>query len=758
MRLNRLVPKDKTARVDLIYALGITAASVVVVLLRMKLQVIRGPFFDTYAYIDNALHMAGKTSYFEVYRSPVLSLITSIFYRLGWESLSTIYWVDAVFYVLAALGIYRLLRFRLRPAFSATAAVIFLSFPDIIENVTAGITDIAALSISIWLIVFFVLATEKDERYYLVAFPLFAVSFLTRFSASVMVFPIVLWILLRGNVLRQMKVLASGALLAGGILAVDMYYYWLKTGVPYIQFTRTFEVATLTTNVGKDIAAPKAPPIWWFQNLPRMLSLGWVKWVLLVVLAAGLLVWAYDFWRRTKREKPQAGNTVLLLFIALTALLFFSDVQFIYACVILMGVLLLAKPLLKLDDQSSFEILMVFWLISYLIFHGHMLAKVSRYFIPMVPGVVFLMAAGLQIVVDRLKPKPVRTLVTVVVVASLCVVAAVSFKASLDRVYNMGEWNPYVKGLEQTRTWFARNVGDRKVDVYADYFVGMPWYLRNYRILPQEPLATKSAYSHTLDKNNVEYFVSIHAAEPLPSFRIRQKTGGFTIYERDKPPADKPRLLLIGSSLDNYLEDITGYKFFLNRKKSDMPDFVNSEVGTFIDDYTPAKLKAYDAVVLYSFRWHDRAKAQKMIRDYVANGGTLLIDASGVANSGDSSFTLYGTSFLDVMIRQHALPSRPSLDISGVRQTYPVNTAKFSPFLTESRDVWRGATYSANEGPYIVLATADGTPLLARQDIGFGKVYWIGHNVMFHAFFYKNKQEYALVKNIFAQATETGDE
>ncbi|MGL6298742.1 MAG: glycosyltransferase family 39 protein, partial [Methanobacteriaceae archaeon] len=47
-----------------------------------------------------------------------------------------------------------------------------------------GTLDIPAIAISIWVMYFTVLATNKNSKYFIIAFPLFVIAFFTRYTAG----------------------------------------------------------------------------------------------------------------------------------------------------------------------------------------------------------------------------------------------------------------------------------------------------------------------------------------------------------------------------------------------------------------------------------------------------------------------------------------------------------------------------------------------------------------------------------------------
>lgn len=270
-----------------IFLLVLTIVACIIVYYRLQIQLARGPGgpgFDTFAFLANALNFAGMGAYFEITRPPVLSLITSIFFRFGLDQEITIYLIDAFFYVVGAAGLFLLLKIRFNNLLSFTGGVLFLSFPDMVDTVTFGITDVIAISMSIWLIYFTILAVQRNKRYFLVVFPLLIIAFLTRFPAALMIFPIIFYLVIRQNFWKNIKPIAQGASFASLLLLVDLVYYWVRTkGDLLIQFSSPFQVAATTAPEASKLISPgPAPSVFYFlTNFPKSLgqeNVGLVFW------------------------------------------------------------------------------------------------------------------------------------------------------------------------------------------------------------------------------------------------------------------------------------------------------------------------------------------------------------------------------------------------------------------------------------------------------------------------------------------------
>ena len=89
---------------------------IVITLLLLNIDGKAGVYYvrDVFFYLNNALFYAGYDTGLANTRglSPFIPMLTSIFFRMGFISDLTIIVVSSAFYVLAALGMYFLLRLR----------------------------------------------------------------------------------------------------------------------------------------------------------------------------------------------------------------------------------------------------------------------------------------------------------------------------------------------------------------------------------------------------------------------------------------------------------------------------------------------------------------------------------------------------------------------------------------------------------------------------------------------------------------------
>ena len=145
---------------------------------------------DVYFYLIQALNFSGNpiNGYdYIYYLSPLVPYITSILFRFGFVSELSIFIVTGIFYTMATIGMYYLLKLRFHKNISCFGAILYGSMSINLIWAANGTLDIPSISFSIWSLYFFILAMEKDQKYFYIAFPLAVLSFLGKYTGALII-------------------------------------------------------------------------------------------------------------------------------------------------------------------------------------------------------------------------------------------------------------------------------------------------------------------------------------------------------------------------------------------------------------------------------------------------------------------------------------------------------------------------------------------------------------------------------------------
>ena len=169
---------------------------------------------DIAIYLLSGLKYAGLDVYGvaypqDLFYTPTISFLTSLIFRMGYVDKNAIVFVTAFFSFIGYIGLYYLLKNRFSSLLSLTGVVIYGSFLLVIFNISKGLVDIPAVSLSIWVLVFAVMAIDKDPKYFLIAFPLLVLAFFTKYTAGFILPLIILYYFMKRNIVDTFDCLIS---------------------------------------------------------------------------------------------------------------------------------------------------------------------------------------------------------------------------------------------------------------------------------------------------------------------------------------------------------------------------------------------------------------------------------------------------------------------------------------------------------------------------------------------------------------------
>ena len=203
-----------------------------------------------------------------------------------------------------------------------------------------------------------------------------------------------------------------------------------------------------------------------------------------------------------------------------------------------------------------------------------------------------------------------------------------------------------------------------------------------------------------------------------------------------------------------YLNIIEGFKSGEIHKKI----IIDPERGELVkevfqdyaeDTYSLEELQKYPVLALYDIKWRNWEKTQKLLRDYLEAGGSIIFDASG--NMGEIQYSLSETVFFGKMIER--VEAEKNAIIEVVNPSLQGITVNPGEFINENGSSWYGTIYTSLENidkfDEEILATIDGRPLIIKQKIGKGNLFWFSSNFIWHAFLNENMSELNLIKKTF---------
>ncbi len=161
-----------------------------------------------------------------------------------------------------------------------------------------------------------------------------------------------------------------------------------------------------------------------------------------------------------------------------------------------------------------------------------------------------------------------------------------------------------------------------------------------------------------------------------------------------------------------------------------------------VDDYSPADLAGYSTLYLSGFSWNNQAKAERLVRDFAAAGGTVVIDLTGAPRDPLARVSKFLGVYAEPVVLNHPLT------MSGEMGAFA-----FAPF--DAANVpWHAFV---PQGVFSTSLTFDylGERAigLAYQQSGAGRIWFLGANLPYHAFLTRDAQAVRILETVLgAQA------
>lgn len=753
---------------------ALSAAALVVFKIGVAIHV--GPGWDTYAFLGNAADFAGKGfGYTEPHRAPLISLITAAVFRFRPLDPATIQWVDGMLSASGVVAFFLLLRRRFDVLASAAGALLLLAVQPLWEYLGVGYTDFAAIVLSLWLLLSLIKATEDHPAWYLLAGSLFTAAVMMRYTALLFAFPVLVWVLLRWRPFRHARWIVGGLATAVAAYLPAAFHYARGFGDALFPFIVAFGFSeNVTAPAGEGQAA--AAGTWYLGEIAHFLSPAGFELLAVIALAGGALGLIRAAGEHLSAPgRPAASRVVRALAgVGVGVLGQLGGGMIVRQLTIPIAVLMVWSALAPAEEPEdgrpartlpgpALDAAMMTWLFTYLDFHGHQTIQVPRYFIAMAPSVIYLTLLGwrewsrsLAGVRDTLAPKesaPTRgsyalvASVLLVLTGVLVVSTATATPTEPDR---------FVAAARDSAAEFAAvEPNADELTLYSDLWPLTSWYLGT-NVRPMPSFEDEGAFEHELDKSSADYFFTIRARR-FEDYREMVTTGDVVVLERDASSASHlPTVQYLGKSWDNYLESVTDYDFFLESSAGRY----GWEGSAFLDSLPAGELATHDAVAAYGWRLKDRTAAESVLQEYLEDGGSLVLDAS--QNLDGFAYSVAGTIMFDTFIRPGVVARDAQIEIDDAfAARHPgIGSVRATPFVTETGGTWTGATYEARPGtPELeTLVTVGGVPAVQVRRVGAGRVYFIGYNLVWHAFSSQSVDEAQLVQAVFDDAIQRAQE
>lgn len=440
-------------RNDLIYILAILVFTLAIALAKINYYNIIGFNSDVPIYMSNALYYAGINpnevfSHWWIYSSPTVSFFTSLLFRLGFVNLTAICAVTSVFELFGGVGLYIFLKNRFDSNLSLLGVAFYESTSLFILNASSGMLDTPAVAVSVWILVFAMIAIDKNPKYFIPTSLLFVFGFFTRATVGFVLPVIFLYYFYRHDVVKLLDDLISDrdsfkgkvlnyvkcdefkyilgslllCILSFGIIIIIHYYLF---DLPFDLFDRVASSSGgFQERKGIDIGY--MPDVYFYIKCifryiayPKIRILGVkLSHILFFIMAFGLLVKLIDIIRKFNNHRKSRIKdyfrtpyfefmlTAFIAMLLIIAIKGFKYNHFITNISLMFIFIIFGSFVRKLDLKSNrypFFMLNFSFMVMYLVFISFLSVKVHRYFLPVFVPVAYFFVLAVESILNPVK-------------------------------------------------------------------------------------------------------------------------------------------------------------------------------------------------------------------------------------------------------------------------------------------------------------------------------------------------------------------
>ncbi len=516
---------------------------------------------DVFFYLIESLRMSGVeiNGYAYVnYLPPFIPFLTSILFRLGFVSETSIFITSGIFFFIGIMGMFYLLRLRFNNFYSFFGSFLYGTLLINVKWVANGTLDIAFVALMIWALYFFIQGMEKNQKYFYLAFPLAVLSFFAKYTGALIIGVMILYFVSRTNIASNIRKYFKnifGGIVAGIITSIPFFAYFFMNNIPLGFLNQASQVSSessLTKThagklVGNDLFFYIKGIIYDISSTDYLVGI-----IVMAVTIIGIILIIYMFYNTFNDSYAKIKDTqssiykfmvpaklmyvLLVISFVMVAVSFFTSslFSFVYSEILLFaGLYLLAYSLTKIiinfDEVDNIwlstypylaiNIAMVGLFLSYLIFFSAHLTKADRYFTSMAPGFVFVVVLSFEILLDGMKNiKPKFKYMIPIVIMILMLFVSASYIADVgDDSLALNE--------QSASDWLS----GKDAIAFSDRGPIYTWMLQK-EIPYARNTWNDTLLNQELIDNNATYYLSLNKVN-LTDYTQAKEFGGVTIYK-----------------------------------------------------------------------------------------------------------------------------------------------------------------------------------------------------------------------------------
>lgn len=523
---------------------------------------------DVFIYLSNSLVFAGyQSSVLYLYLSPVICILTAILFKLGFLSEASLYLITGIFCIFANMGIYMLLKNKFSSLLSLCGAFLFGSFSLTLLWWANGTLDVPAVALSIWTIIFTILAVDKDSKYYMLSIPFFVLAVFTRYTALFLLPLILLYYLSKHDFFTNLDLLIRNrqefSIKLKSYIKSEEFRNILKSCaiafVLLIIFSATIlaygsnlsfltQSSTFASGSKGEVIdnAYTTDTFFYLHDFPNFLFSDYVSFdnvipvlngsspmsfFLIGLFAIGIFLFGYKLINVKGKGKSKHNYLVGILFIALLviSILCFKINSIITITIILIDLVMLFAFFKKIGidrEIYSMDVLMLAWLLVYFIFFTFLNIKVNRYIITAFPAFIYFVIYALSEILDlsnkfelfEFKKQNILKIIPIILIV-FCIFSAFTFTSTVHYNEDFNKNKVIADYLtEYDSDYMSKDVAVSNQRSYN-------WFLKKYTI----PLTDDQL--DYLESSNITYYISDDNFN-LSNYTMIYQKEGLYLYER----------------------------------------------------------------------------------------------------------------------------------------------------------------------------------------------------------------------------------
>lgn len=501
----------------------IVLSSIYTAILVYAQTIIGVSYWDIFVYLQNSMLFSHINIGSQLSVPPILSLITSIPFQMGFISETTLFIVSGILFILLLVGIYLLFNERFSPEISFVGSLFFSMLSLVVTWAVTGSNDLPALSFGVWALYFTIKGLNNNFNYYYLAFFCFVVAFFTRFTEGFILIVMVsyLWInkdkvkiqIKENNISKLFLFMIILCVVIGGI------YLYKQHTIPFLsQFMEVSSSNQVSSvNVGYELN-----PYYYIQNIPTFLTSmsisplydetlntiyntpTFLSYVILLLMGIGIISCVLDLFKRNEKYVCNKMSLAIIIILSIITVISYTHISYIFTEILFTIIVLLTYKQVP-QNIKQIDLLMFLWMGIFIILHSYHPVKVDRYILPTFIPIIYYMIIGIKYTTTKINIKNKKTPLII-----LTILLVILIPINYSYIQSITHPNPQSYEEKQAATWLKTY--DSQITNYnisSDRGVAFSWYLKKYTYttIPRVLEQNNDTLENKLKTINAKYYI-----------------------------------------------------------------------------------------------------------------------------------------------------------------------------------------------------------------------------------------------------------